>query len=82
MTDATSTTHATPATLSDASPRGLAPREEARRAGGDLLLAAPQEQVLRFLTLTGLAGVFLVLASVEEAAASSGRSLRAAMPVT
>ena len=39
-------------------------RKEARRAGGDLLLAAPQEQVLRFLTLTGLAGVFLVLASV------------------
>ena len=56
-------------------------RKEARRAGGDLLLAAPQEQVLRFLTLTGLAGVFLVLASVEEAAASSGRSLPAAMPV-
>lgn len=48
-------------------------RKEARRAGGDLLLAAPQEQVLRFLTLTGLAGVFLVLASVEEFAASSGR---------
>jgi anti-sigma B factor antagonist len=57
-------------------------RKEARRAGGDLLLAAPQEQVLRFLTLTGLAGVFLVLASVEEAAVSSGRSLRAAMPVS
>jgi anti-sigma B factor antagonist len=56
-------------------------RKEARRAGGDLLLAAPQEQVLRFLTLTGLAGVFLVLASVEEAAASSGRSLQAVMPV-
>ena len=56
-------------------------RKEARRAGGDLPLAAPQEQVLRFLTLTGLAGVFLVLASVEEAAGSSGRSLRAAMPV-
>jgi anti-sigma B factor antagonist len=56
-------------------------RQEARRAGGDLLLAAPQEQVLRFLTLTGLAGVFLVLASVEEATVSSGRSMRAAMPV-
>jgi anti-sigma B factor antagonist len=56
-------------------------RKEARRAGGDLLLAAPQAQVLRFLTLTGLANVFLVLGSVDEAAASSGRSLRTAMPV-
>ena len=56
-------------------------RKEARRAGGDLLLAAPQEQVLRFLTLTGLAGVFPVLTSVDEAAVGSGRSLRAAMQV-
>jgi len=47
-------------------------RREARRAGGDLLLAAPQDQVLRFLTVSGLADVFPVLASVEHAAFSAG----------
>jgi len=41
-------------------------RKQARRAGGDLLLAGPQDQVLRFLTVSGLADVFPVLASVEE----------------
>jgi len=33
-------------------------RRQARQAGGDLLLAAPQDQVLRVLAVTGLAGVF------------------------
>ncbi len=33
-------------------------RKHAREAGGDLLLAAPQGQVLRFLTVTGLLELF------------------------
>jgi anti-sigma B factor antagonist len=56
-------------------------RKLARHAGGDLLLAAPQRQVLRVLTLTRLIDVFPVHASVEEAAGSAGRSRRAAAPV-
>lgn len=51
-------------------------RRHARRAGGDLLLAAPRHQVLRVLTLTRLTGVFPVHASVDEAASSAGRSQR------
>jgi anti-sigma B factor antagonist len=42
--------------------------KRARRAGGMVLLAAPQAAVLRVLELTGLAGVFCVYASVEAAA--------------
>lgn len=42
-------------------------REQASRAGGGLLLAAPQQLVLRVLALTGLADVFPVHASVEQA---------------
>jgi anti-anti-sigma factor len=56
-------------------------RVQARRAGGDLLLAAPQDQVLRLLTVTRLAEVFSVHASVDESAASAARSRRAAVPV-
>jgi anti-sigma B factor antagonist len=53
-------------------------RREARRAGGDLLLAAPREQVLRFLNASGLIDVFRVLASAEQTAAGrAGRSPRA-----
>jgi anti-sigma B factor antagonist len=55
-------------------------RVQARRAGGDLLLAAPHDQVLRILTVTRLAEVFSVHASVDEAAGSAGRSRRAAVP--
>jgi anti-sigma B factor antagonist len=55
-------------------------RKQARRAGGDLLLAGPQDQVLRFLTVSGLADVFLVLASVEDAARNAGRSREAPAP--
>ena len=44
-------------------------RERARQAGGELLLAAPQRPVLRILSLTGLADVFSVHASVEHARA-------------
>jgi anti-sigma B factor antagonist len=57
-------------------------RKLARHAGGDLLLAAPQHQVLRVLALTRLIDVFPVHVSVDEAAASAGRSQPAAAPVT
>jgi anti-sigma B factor antagonist len=53
-------------------------RVQARQAGGDLLLAAPRDQVLRVLGVIRLAEVFSVHASVEQAA---GRSRRAAVPV-
>ena len=53
-------------------------RNLARRAGGELLLAAPQQQVLRVLTLTRLIDVFPVHATVDEAARRS--RLVAALP--
>ena len=53
-------------------------RRHARQAGGDLLLAAPQQRVLRVVAITRLAGEFSVHASVEEAA---GRSRRETVPV-
>ena len=56
-------------------------RRQARYAGGELLLAAPQQQVLRVLTLTRLIDVFPVHASVAEAACSAGRPPQVAMPV-
>jgi anti-anti-sigma factor len=46
--------------------------KRARRAGGGVLLAAPQAAVLRVLELTGLAGVFCVYASVAAAAGAAG----------
>lgn len=54
-------------------------RNLARRAGGELLLAAPQQQVLRVLTLTRLIDVFPLHATVAEAAGRSRRA--AAVPV-
>jgi anti-sigma B factor antagonist len=48
-------------------------RQHARRAGCDLLLAAPQQQVLRMLAITRLIDVFAVHARVEEAAVIAGR---------
>jgi len=57
-------------------------REQARHVGGDLLLAAPQRQVLRLLALTRLVDVFSVHASVDEAACDAGRSRRPAATVT
>lgn len=48
----------------------LGARETARRAGGDLLLAAPRGAVLRLLTVAGVAGV---LPSVPAAAESARR---------
>ena len=56
-------------------------RKHARHAGGDLVLAAPQQQVLRVLTLTRLIEVFPVHASVAEAAGRAVRSQRSAAPV-
>jgi anti-sigma B factor antagonist len=56
-------------------------RTQARHAGGDLRLAAAQQQVLRVLTFTRLIEVFPVHASVDEAAGSAGRSWPAAAPV-
>lgn len=44
--------------------------KRARRAGGGVLLAAPQAAVLRVLELTGLAEMFCVHASVAAAAAA------------
>jgi len=48
----------------------LGARETARKAGGDVLLAAPHGPVLRLLTLLGAPGVH---ASVATAADSAGR---------
>ncbi len=45
----------------------VAAGEQARRAGGALVLAAPKQLVIRVLALTGLADVFSVHASVEQA---------------
>ncbi len=53
---------------------------QARRVGGDLLLAGPQDQVLRLLTVSGLADVLSVRASVEDAAPDAGRSRQAPAP--
>jgi anti-sigma B factor antagonist len=50
----------------------LRAQERARLAGGDVLLAAPQELVRRVLDLTGIADMFGVFASVPAAAASTG----------
>ena len=47
-------------------------RQHARRAGGDLLLAAPQQQVLRMLAVTRLIDVFAVHACIDDASAITG----------
>lgn len=48
-------------------------RQHARRAGSDLLLAAPRQQVLRMLAVTRLIDVFVVQACVDEAVGLAGR---------
>jgi anti-sigma B factor antagonist len=50
-------------------------RKQARHAGGDLLLAAPRQQVMRVLAITRLVDAFSVYASVAEATCARG-SLR------
>ncbi len=56
-------------------------RRHARQAGGDLLLAGPQQHVLRVLTITRLIEVFAMVACPEEVA-SSAECSSAATPVT
>lgn len=53
---------------------------QARRAGGDLVLAAPQRPVVRLLSLTGVTGLLPVYASVAEAADGDGRLRRLLVP--
>jgi anti-anti-sigma factor len=48
--------------------------KKARRAGGQLWLAAPQRQALTVLTHTGLIAAFPVAASVDEAVDGTTRS--------
>jgi anti-anti-sigma factor len=49
-------------------------REQARRAGGDLMLADPQPIVLRLLLLTDVINHWPEFASVEEAVSVAGRA--------
>jgi anti-anti-sigma factor len=53
-------------------------RRRVRHAGGDLLLAAAQQQVLRFLSLTHLADALCARVAAQAAAGNSGRSQPAA----
>jgi len=48
--------------------------KQARQAGGDLLLAAPQQLVLHLLSLTDLTELLPVFASVDQEANDGGRS--------
>ena len=50
----------------------MAVRARARRAGGDLVLAAPQPIVLRLLALCDVVSHGLVFTSVDEAAGGAG----------
>jgi anti-sigma B factor antagonist len=52
----------------------------ARRAGGDLVLAAPQQPVVRLLSLAGVTGLLPVYASVAEAADGGGTAPAPAGP--
>jgi anti-sigma B factor antagonist len=55
-------------------------RANARDAGGDLLFVAPQQQVRRVLAIVCPADDLACHVSVEEAAASEGRSLPGPVP--
>jgi anti-sigma B factor antagonist len=55
-------------------------RRHARRAGFDLMLAAPQQQVLQMLAITRMIDVFVVRTCVEEAAGIAGRMPAATAP--
>jgi anti-anti-sigma factor len=50
----------------------MAVRAQARRAGGDLVLASPQPIVLRLLVLCDVVSHGLVFASVDEAVSGAG----------
>ena len=55
----------------------MAARAQARRAGGDLVLAAPHPAVLRLLVLCDVASRGLVFTSVDEAVSGAGSALAA-----
>ena len=57
-------------------------RQHARRVGCDLLLAAPQQQVLRMLAITRLLDVFAVHARVDEAVGVAVRVPATSAPET
>ena len=57
-------------------------RRQARRAGGDLVLAAPRQKVMRVLAITRLTEALAVYATVEEAVGEVGRFKEAAMPTS
>jgi len=59
----------------------LSVRDQARRAGGDLVLAAPQPLVVRVLRLTGLIDLCPVFATAQEAAHDLTRFRDEAPPV-
>jgi anti-anti-sigma regulatory factor len=56
-------------------------RRDARNAGGDLLLAAPQRRVRLVLAMLWEAGCSGLHASVAEAAASAGASRQGLVPI-
>ena len=56
-------------------------RRQAWQAGGDLVLAAPQQKVQRVLAVTRLADAFSVYATVEEAAGKAGHLRARALDV-
>ena len=57
-------------------------RRQARQAGGGLILAAPQRNVMRLLTIIRLPEAFCVYATVEEAAGQAGHFKERAMPAS
>lgn len=57
-------------------------RRQTRRAGGDLILAAPRPNVTRVLAILRLPEALSVYATVEEAARQAGPSKGRAIPMT
>jgi len=55
-------------------------RRQAWQAGGDLVLAAPQREVMLVLAITRLIDAFCVYATVEEAAGAAGHLRERAVP--
>jgi anti-sigma B factor antagonist len=56
-------------------------RRQAWRAGGDLVLAAPQRKVTRVLAVILMADAFSVYATVEDAAGEAGHQRKRALHV-
>jgi anti-sigma B factor antagonist len=57
-------------------------RRQARQAGGELILAAPQQNVMRVLAVIRLAEDFSVYTTVQEAAGQAGHFKETAMPMS